>query len=871
MPGQNLTRDEARERARLLDVDSYTVELDLTTSDTSFASTTTVRFSCTEPGATTFADLVDAAVDEISLNGVALDAGSVYEDSRITLSGLAASNELRVVATLPYSRRGEGLHRFVDPVDERVYLYSQFEVPDARRMYTTFEQPDLKARFELQVVAPDGWQVVSNAATPQPVPRPGDARPGVSVWRFAPTGLLSTYVTALVAGEYHVVRDSYRGDHAEIPLGVFCRQSLVEHLDADEILEVTKQGFAFFEKAFAMPYPFGKYDQLFVPEYNMGAMENAGCVTLRDEYVYRSRQTVAAYESRANTILHEMAHMWFGDLVTMRWWDDLWLNESFAEWAAHDSSEKATRYTDAWTGFTNGRKNWAYKQDQQPSTHPIAANNADLEAVEVNFDGITYAKGASALRQLVAWVGEEEFLVGLRTYFQRHAWGNTDLTDLLHALEETSGRELGSWSKEWLETAGVNTMRPVFDLDADGRYTSFAVEQTATTAFPTLRRHRIAIGRYEPAGSGNVRRLQRRDRLELDIEGARTEVPGLVGERQPDLLLLNDDDLSYTKIRLDERSLATVLGGIDTIAAPLARALAWGAAWDMNRDAELPARDYVGLVLRGLGRETDLTAVATLCRQAQHSVSLYSDPAGRDELADRWEHGLQQLLESAPAGSDHQLAFARAYAAAAASDQALDRVAALLHGSAPIDGLAVDTDLRWALVTALAREGVADDQLVSAELERDATISGRERAAAARAVRPLAAAKEAAWHDVVVRDDVPNATQRAVAMAFQVPAQSDVLESYVDRYLDVAASVWERKGTYRAGLILTWLFPSVLVTPQTRDRVASWLASTKANPAARRLVSEGLADLERALRAQVRDASAGSASAGSASPGDPAG
>jgi aminopeptidase N len=402
MPGQNLTRDEALQRASVLAVDSYTVELDLTRSESRFASTTTVRFSCAAPGETVFADLVDAAVSEITLNGKALDPGAVYADSRITLSGLAGDNELRVVAELPYSRVGEGLHRFVDPVDDRVYLYSQFEVPDARRMYTTFEQPDLKARFELHVTAPSHWQVVSNAPTPEPVELVDSGRTGTSAWHFAPTGPLSTYITALVAGDYHVVRDSFRGEHGEIPLGVFCRQSLAQHLDADEILEITKQGFAFFEKTFAMPYPFGKYDQLFVPEYNMGAMENAACVTLRDEYVYRSRQTVAAYEARANTILHEMAHMWFGDLVTMRWWDDLWLNESFATFASVLCQAAATEYTEAWTTFANVEKSWAYRQDQLPSTHPVAADIPDLQAVEVNFDGITYAKGASVLKQLVA-------------------------------------------------------------------------------------------------------------------------------------------------------------------------------------------------------------------------------------------------------------------------------------------------------------------------------------------------------------------------------------------------------------------------------------------------------------------------------------
>ena len=603
-----------------------------------------------------------------------------------------------------------------------------------------------------------------------------------------------------------------------------------------------------------MPYPFGKYDQLFVPEYNMGAMENAGCVTLRDEYVYRSRQTVAAYEARANTVLHEMAHMWFGDLVTMRWWDDLWLNESFAEWAAHHSSEKATRYTDAWTGFTNGRKNWAYKQDQQPSTHPIAADNEDLEAVEVNFDGITYAKGASALRQLVAWVGEEEFLTGLREYFRRHAWGNTDLVDLLRALEETSGRDLGSWAKEWLQTAGVNTMRPVLAVDDAGAYTSFAIEQTALPTFPTLRRHRIAIGLYDRNDSGDRPRLVRRRRIELDVEGDTTEVTELVGETRPDLLLLNDGDLTYTKIRLDEHSLRTVVDGIDTLDSSLARALCWGATWDMTRDAELPARDYVTLVLRGLRTETDLTAVAALSRQAGLAVELYSDPAGREALAARWEHGVRALFESAAPGSDHQLAFARAFAGAAHREEALQLIDGLLEGSVDVDGLEVDTDLRWTLVTALAREGAADADRISQELDRDHTISGQERAAAARTAQPLAAAKEEAWNDVVVREDVPNETQRKMAWAFQEPGQEELLRPYVQRYLDVAGTVWEAKGTYRAGLILQFLFPQVLVDEQTRDQVRSWLDTTDANPSARRLVGEGLADLERALAAQARDA-----------------
>jgi aminopeptidase N len=638
MPGTNLTRSEAAERARILSVDSYEVELDLTASETTFPSTTTIRFSCDEPGASTFADLVGAVVHEISLNGRPVDV-SAYADSRIELSGLAADNVLRVVADCAYSRSGEGLHRFVDPADDRVYLYTQFEVPDARRVFTTFEQPDLKASFIFSVTAPEDWQMVSNAATPTPTP----VRDGVARWDFAATPRISTYITALIAGEYHVERDTYRGDFGEIPLGLFCRQSLAEHLDSDAILEVTRQGFALFEGAFAMGYPFGKYDQLFVPEYNMGAMENAGAVTFRDEYLFRSRQTVSAYESRANTILHEMAHMWFGDLVTMRWWDDLWLNESFAEWASHHAAATATQYSQAWTGFTNQRKNWAYRQDQLPSTHPIAADNFDLQAVEVNFDGITYAKGASALRQLVAWVGEPEFFAGLRSYFAEHAYGNAVLQDLLRHLEAASGRELGSWTKEWLQTSGVNTLTPVFEVDADGVFTSFTVQQTAHPDFPTLRRHRIAIGLYDRTDDG----LVRSSRVEVDVAGDETPIDALVGLRRPDLVLLNDDDLTYAKIRLDEQSLATATTSIDAFTESLPRALCWGSAWDMTRDAEMRATDFVTLVLQGVGKESDLTAVGSLLRQGQLALTAYSAPAHRDELRARWEQGLRALIDQA--------------------------------------------------------------------------------------------------------------------------------------------------------------------------------------------------------------------------------
>ncbi len=597
MPGTNLTRDEAQARARLLEVDSYIVELDLTCGETTFTSTTTIDFRCSEPGAETFADLVRASIDDVRLNDVVLDPDEVYADNRILLADLQPTNRLVVRAHLPYSRTGEGLHRFVDPADKRVYTYTQFEVPDARRVYATFEQPDLKSVFTFHVQAPEDWVVVSNAPTPQPEPRSD----GTALWRFPPTERISTYITAVVAGEYHAEHTTYHGKFGKIPLGHYCRQSLVDHLDTDALVRITEQGFAFFEEAFDYPYPFHKYDQLYVPEYNMGAMENAGAVTLRDEYLPRSRQDASFYEFRASVILHEMAHMWFGDLVTMKWWDDLWLNESFAEWACYHAAVEATEFTESWTGFTNARKNWALRQDQLPSTHPIAADNYDLQAVEVNFDGITYAKGASVLKQLVAWVGLENFLVGLRAYFRAHAFGNSEFADLLGALEASSGRELDSWAKEWLQTSGVNTLIPRFELAQDGTYSSFSVEQTATVEHPTLRRHRLGIGLYDevPDGEGGSRLVRRTD-LEVDVEGANTPIEQLVGVRQPDLLLLNDGDLSYAKIRLDERSLATVVAGLARLEDSLARALCWGATWDMTRDAEMTASDFVELVLRNI-------------------------------------------------------------------------------------------------------------------------------------------------------------------------------------------------------------------------------------------------------------------------------
>ncbi|MDX6316592.1 MAG: aminopeptidase, partial [Streptomyces sp.] len=604
MPGTNLTREEAQQRARLLTVDSYEIDLDLSGAQDggTFRSVTTVRFDAAEAGASTFIDLVAPTVHEVLLNGTALDPAEVFADSRITLPSLqAGANELKVVADAAYTSTGEGLHRFVDPVDKQAYLYTQFEVPDARRVFASFEQPDLKATFRFTVKAPAGWTVISNSPTPEPVDH---------VWHFEPTPRISTYITALIVGPYYAVHSSWEGGGRTVPLGIYCRPSLAEHLDADAIFDVTRQGFDWFQEKFDFAYPFEKYDQLFVPEFNAGAMENAGAVTIRDQYVFRSKVTDAAYEVRAETILHELAHMWFGDLVTMEWWNDLWLNESFATYTsiACQAAAPGSKWPHSWTTFANSMKTWAYRQDQLPSTHPIMAEINDLDDVQVNFDGITYAKGASVLKQLVAYVGQDEFFKGVQAYFKAHAWKNTRLTDLLGALEEASGRDLKTWSKAWLETAGINILRPEIKVADDGTITGFAVRQEAPALPPgakgkaVLRPHRIAIGAYELEDG----KLVRTKRVELDVDGELTEVPELVGVKRPAVVLLNDDDLSYAKVRLDEVSLATVKEHLGDFTQSLPRALIWASAWAMTRDGELAARVYLELVLSGIGTESDI-------------------------------------------------------------------------------------------------------------------------------------------------------------------------------------------------------------------------------------------------------------------------
>ncbi|MFD8415993.1 aminopeptidase N [Streptomyces sp. NPDC059650] len=849
MPGENLSRDEARVRAELLSVDGYEVSLDLTSAvdeaepadgPRTFRSLTTIRFRAAAPGSSSFADLIAPSVNSVTLNGKELDPAAVFDGARITLDGLASENVLVVDANCAYSRTGEGMHRFVDPEDGEVYLYTQYEPADARRVYANFEQPDLKAPYRFEVTAPEGWQVWSNGAE--------ESREGLTR-RFAETAPISTYITCVVAGPYHYVTDTYTRGDLTIPLGAMCRKGLAKHFDADDVFLVTKQGFDFFHEHFDYPYPFGKYDQAFVPEYNLGAMENPGMVTFREEYIFRGKVTRAAYERRCNTILHEMAHMWFGDLVTMKWWDDLWLKESFADFMGSFSQVEATRFDTAWVTFANNRKAWAYRADQLPSTHPITADIPDLEAAKLNFDGITYSKGAAVLKQLVAYVGRDAFLEGARRYFKANAYGNTTLDNLLSVLGEVSGRDMAEWSRAWLQTAGVNVLTPVVTYDAGGRVTELAVLQEGDE----LRPHRVAVGLYRLEEGRLVRFAQ----AEADVAGTRTVVAELAGQERPDLVLVNDDDLTYCKVRFDEGSLDTLRARLGDITDPLARALCWSALWNLTRDGLMPARDFITLVLAHAGRESDVGVLQMVHSQTLAALSHYAAPDWREQGGRVLAAGALQELRRAEPGSEHQLTWARFFAAGAATEGDFQLLLGLLDGSARIDGLEVDQELRWDFLLPLAAHGAVDESVLASELARDDTASGKRHQVRCLAARPSTAVKDQAWAVVVESDALSNALVEATIAGMQQPSQRALLAPYTDRYFEVIERIWAERSIQIGMHVVRGLFPALQDSRATLDATDAWLSAHEdAPPALRRLVLEGRDDLARALRAQACDAAA---------------
>lgn len=845
----NITRAEAVSRFEVVANPKYTVALTIDGTGDTYSCVASINFDA-KNGAETWLDLISPLVDSIWLNGTELKVSEVFDGTRIKLANLQEKNSVQVKANCSYMNTGEGLHRHVDPVDNEVYIYTQFEVADSRRVFPVFEQPDIKGTLALTVTAPSKWTLISNSPTPASVKVTDE----MSTWSFAVTPIMSSYLYALCAGPYFKKTDIYKGKFGSYPLAVFVRPSLAEFLDHEEIFEITKQGFAWFEEKFQVGYPFPKYDQIFVPEFNAGAMENVGCVTFRDEYIFRSRTTRTAYETRANTILHEMAHMWFGDLVTMKWWNDLWLNESFAEWAAHWASTGATKYNEAWTLFHVQRKAWAYRQDQLPSTHPIAANMPDLDSVYENFDGITYAKGASALRQLVAWVGEENFLKGLKAYFDKHAWKNTELTDLLSELSISSGRDLESWTKLWLQSSGATLLRPQIQTDANNLITNATIQQEPPSAPPglppVLRPHRLVVGTYEKQGT----KLVRTNRFEIDVEGKETKVNELIGLKRPALILVNDDDLTYAKIRLDDVSLNTATKEIASIESSLSRALIWGAVWDMVRDGEVGTGKYLDLVLAGLAAETDIGLVQQVLMQCRSAIDVYADRKNRIPYNTKFAEGLQSLLAKSENGSDRQLALVRSFSAVATTDLQINRVAEILDGKEKIQGLNIDTDLRWTLLRRLVVMGKRDLAAIEEELKRDDTAMGREHAAGAKAAIPTLEAKQIAWTLVTTNESLPNSEIHSALGGLSYIDHAEIMKNFIDKYFESVATLWNSRTHEIGQSLVTGLFPSSNITQEVIEKSDKFLAENKdLAVGALRIIIEQRDALARALRAQEVD------------------
>ena len=845
MPGTNITQIEAAQRSEIIKVESYKIDLDVTTGAETFLVKTTIKFAGLKPGATTFIDCVGKRVISAKLNGADFDPK--FDGETIFLPAIAADNTLEIEHEGIYSNSGEGLHRFVDPADNEVYLYTQFETGDARRMYACFDQPDQKATFTISTITPKHWAVISNYGIESSKDLDGDRKHT----QFATSQVISTYVTAIVAGAYTSVHDEYKGEKT-IPMGIYARKSFFQYVDAANIFEVTKQGFAYFEKTFGLAYPFGKYDQIAVAEYNWGAMENVGCVTFHEDVlIFRSKVTERSYISRASTIHHEMAHMWFGDLVTMKWWQDLWLNESFAEWASYMAVSESTKYKNAWTEFNSVRKNWAYRADQLTSTHPIAVEMKDLDDVRTNFDGISYAKGASVLQQLVAHVGRDNFIAGLRKYFAKHAYANTELSDLITELEAASGKNLTAWVATWLRTAGVNTLRPVITRDGD-KYASVAVKQEVPpmpVGSKELRPHRLYIGLFDIAGDA----LVRRESIEVDIAGELTEIKELAGKKSADLLLINDHDQTYAKLRFDDRSVATMKKYLGQLDDSLARGLIWASLWDSTRDGELSASDYIEIALGALKGEKDISMITATFTQIDTAIWAYLSPKNRDAVRLSVAGAAQDLLDSATPGSDAQLQYARAFANNAYTPAQFESLKAMLNGS--VNGLLMDADLRWFIFLCGVKRGVFGVADIQAEGDRDKTAHGKQYVAYAHAALPSHEAKAAAFKSITT-DDLSNTIHSYKCRGFNENIHCDLLEAFVDDYFNAILEVWATKGYEIAETTATLTFPTWAISDETAKKAQHWLDVTGKNASAalRRTVAEGRDAMTRALKARAVDA-----------------
>ncbi|MFB6754181.1 aminopeptidase N [Streptomyces sp. NPDC056353] len=826
-----LTRDEAQTRSRLLDVHHYAIDLDLTRGDETFDSRTVIRFTVRgdTDSTDTFVEVKPAELRAVTLDGQPLDPAAL-DENRLALKNLApGEHELRVDAAMRYSRTGEGMHRFTDPTDGETYVYTQLFLDDVQRVYAAFDQPDLKAVFDLTVTAPEGWTVLANGIT---------EHTGGGRWKAATTPLISTYLVAVAAGPWHSVRTEHRG----LPFGIHCRRSLAPHLDADadELFDVTRACFDRYHEKFTEPYPFDSYDQAFVPEFNAGAMENPGLVTFRDEFVFRSAVTETQRQTRAMVVAHEMAHMWFGDLVTLRWWDDIWLNESFAEYMGYQTTAEATRFTDTWTDFGVTRKAWGYDADQRPSTHPVAPEDVrDTASALLNFDGISYAKGASALRQLVAWLGEKDFLAGINTHFERHKFANASLADFIDSLAAATDRDVHAWADAWLRTTGVDTLTPSIAGDNGSRV--LTVHRTGE------RPHRIAVGLYDQ-DPGEEGRLTPRERLDIDVP---QDGPRPIG-KLPALVVLNDGDLSYAKIRFDADSFRAVRESLSGLPDPLTRAVVWNALRDAVRDGELPAATYLDIARTHLPHETDLALVdGVLAFAAGQVADRYVTPEQRPAALNTLAELCRDLIRRTEDG-DHpglRLIAVRHRISTAAHP---DTIAAWLADGTVPGGPELDPELRWRILTRLAVLGATDEAAIAAELANDPSATGQEGAARCRAALPEAEAKARAWDAMFASDDLSNYLFTATAQGFWQPEQADLVAGYVPRYYTEAVALAARRGPAIADAAGRWAFPAHAVDADTLRLGRECLADADPIPALRRKLTDQLDDLARALR--VREA-----------------
>jgi aminopeptidase N len=813
----SLTFDEAKTRVGVVRDLSYALDFDLTSAE-SFRTTTVVRFGVDGPGAETFLEVRPLRLISATLNGEPITG---YADGRLPLTGLAGRNEVVVIAEYAYSHVGEGLHRFVDPADGEAYVYAQPSIAEAPQFMACFDQPDLKAPITIRATVDPSWMVRSNAAGVEVAP---------GRWEFAETKPVATYLITIIAGKYAEIRDEHDG----IPLALYARKSYGQELaeNAPELFELTKAALDRYHELFGIRYQFGKYEQAFVPEFTWGAMEFPGLVVFRDEYIYRGAVTDTERARRASIITHEMAHMWFGDLVTMRWWDDTWLNESFATYMGYRVASEATRYVDSWADFGSERKIWGYGADQRPSTHPVApVFVADTESALANFDGISYAKGCAALRQLVAWLGDDAFFAGLRAHFDKHAWGNATLDDLLASLSAASGRDLSGWADKWLRSPQVNTLRPVFD-DGGG----FAVEQTAPEAYPTLRPHRIGISWTSPSSG-------LRERLEADVDGPLTGFAALRGVAMEDVLL-NDGDLTFAKVRFTEDTQPARL--LSRLESPLDRSVVWGAIWDAVRDGEVPAMTFLNLVRTSLAAETHVGVVEHMLGFARGvAVNRFLPVSSRWAGNAAINEACEAILAQAAPGSSRQLA---AFRTLVSGMPAAEPVRGWLAGQDLPEGVIVDDEMRWTLLLRLAILGDLTEAEIDAAQARDGSARGAVEAARCRAARPDAAAKATAFEQIVRDRELSNRMLEAIGHGFWRAEHWELTDDYVERYFAELPASQEWRSGYLLATLGGAAYPVSAAYASTVEAAERMLALPGLNTQFARAIADSTDDLRRAVR-----------------------